>query len=74
LRRYTYGLLIALDQLVNALLGGYPDETVSLRAERARRGEKRWGCALCRVLDWIDPEHCKRAAWRKSISVRMRKL
>ena len=31
---YLLRLLIALDQLANALIGGHPDETLSARAYR----------------------------------------
>lgn len=34
---WTKAVLIALDQLVNALLGGDPDETLSARLYRHRR-------------------------------------
>jgi hypothetical protein len=70
--RYTYGILIALDQLGNAILGGYPDETLSTRAAIARRSGKRWGCVLCKVLDWIDTNHCHRALRGKALSVMKR--
>lgn len=54
-------LAVAFDQLVNAAIGGDPDETISSRAARGRDdGDKRW-CLLCRVLDWIDPDHCNRS-------------
>lgn len=70
--RYVYGILIALDQLGNALLAGYPDETVSTRAARARNQGKPWGCVLCRVLDYIDRNHCDRAIRGKALSVMKR--
>ena len=31
---YLHGLLVACDQLLNALLGGWPDETLSSRCWR----------------------------------------
>ena len=34
MKKYAYQLLIAADQLINALLGGYPDETLSSRIYR----------------------------------------
>ena len=36
---YARNVLVALDQLVNAILGGDPDETLSSRLHRARVGE-----------------------------------
>ena len=44
-------VLIALDQLANALANGAPDESLSSRAHRARMaGKPGWG----RVADFID--------------------
>jgi hypothetical protein len=55
---YALNLLISLDQLLNTVTGGDPDQTVSLRAAQARAKGERWGCVLCKVLDWFDPDHC----------------
>jgi hypothetical protein len=64
-QRYLFNLLVALDQLLNTLLAGLPDETLSSRANKAMiksaRTGKRWGCILCGLLDRIDPGHCGRA-------------
>jgi hypothetical protein len=49
-----YQTLIALDQLVNALLGGWADETLSSRAYRENS-------RLAKVIDtlfWFDENHC----------------
>lgn len=54
-------LAIAHDQLANAAANGDPDETISSRADRARGEGKRWGCVLCRVLDWISKDHCRKS-------------
>ena len=55
----TYGknLLIAIDQLINALFGGPCDETISAMAHR--RGWKR----LERLINWLfrDDMHCAQA-------------
>uniref|UniRef100_E6VL50 Uncharacterized protein n=1 Tax=Rhodopseudomonas palustris (strain DX-1) TaxID=652103 RepID=E6VL50_RHOPX len=61
LKHYAYRVLVALDHLLNAVLGGYPDETVSYRSATARDEGKRWGCVLCKVLDAIDRDHCTKA-------------
>ena len=37
---YPRKVCIALDQLINALIGGYPDESLSARAYRWRRDGK----------------------------------
>ena len=55
-KRYFWFLFIAVDQLANTVLGGYPDETLS-----SRMG-KRPHCPICRILCWflnfIDKDHC----------------
>lgn len=56
--------LIALDQLFNALVGGWADETLSSRLwrNRTRRGWKQAQFVLdglARLLG--DPDHCKAA-------------
>lgn len=57
MKRYFFNILISVDQMLNTLLGGDPDETISSRA-----GKRVDTCApcrwLCRLLDVIDPRHC----------------
>jgi len=63
-RRYLWNVLIGVDQLGNALLGGDPDETVSSRMGKilGRRKHRCRVCRLlCRLLDKIDPNHCAAA-------------
>lgn len=55
-------LAVAHDQLANAAANGDPDETISSRANRARGEGRRWGCVLCRLLDWLAPDHCRDSA------------
>lgn len=64
--RYGKKVLIAHDQLFNALLGGWPDETLSSRAYRWRRnGTRAWPCRLIDGLFFWDREratgrrHCE---------------
>lgn len=58
---YTLAVLIAIDQLANALLLGAPDETLSSRAYRAERDGKVFGKFFRPVIDtiffWQD-RHC----------------
>jgi hypothetical protein len=61
LGRWGFRIAIAIDQLANTFLGGNPDETISSRAEKARQRGARWGCVLCRFLDWLDPNHCAKS-------------
>lgn len=55
----VFQILVALDQLVNTLIGGYADETLSSRAHR-RRLRGKGGCAwvIDHIFFWQD-EHCK---------------
>jgi hypothetical protein len=57
--RWVGRVVIALDQLVNALVGGSPDETISSRLARHRH--RWWGRAGCAVLDALDAGHCREA-------------
>jgi hypothetical protein len=62
---YVWRILITIDQSVNTLCGGAPDETISSRWGRSIRDARkvgkrgpwyaRWGCA---VLNRIDKDHC----------------
>lgn len=66
MRRWAYNVLIALDQLGNAISGGDPDETISSRLGRLKLHHngtvpRRAWFYLARpldvVLEWIDPSH-----------------
>jgi hypothetical protein len=53
-------ILIALDQLVNAIFGGWPDETISSRAWRWEKdGVRSWPRGLIDALFFFDPDHCR---------------
>lgn len=64
---YAFSLLIAVDQLVNAVLGGEPDETLSSLAYRLNRdrGQEHWRFALPQKIInrvfWFQPQHCQQA-------------
>ncbi|KOQ98344.1 uvrD/REP helicase [Haemophilus sp. C1] len=65
LKRYGYHVVIAIDQLFNALTGGAADETLSSRTYRAclkPQPKKRWR-VLYRFINGIffDSNHCKTA-------------
>jgi hypothetical protein len=74
-KNYLFNLLIALDQGVNTLLAGYPDETISLRAARERDiNNKKWACVLCKVLDLFQEDHCTKTVVSKRLSILYRRL
>ncbi|NYA28084.1 DNA helicase UvrD [Haemophilus haemolyticus] len=64
LKRYGYHVVIAIDQLFNALTGGAADETLSSRTYRgailAENPKKRWR-VLYRMINalFFDVNHCK---------------
>ena len=55
MKAYLWNILIALDQLVNTILAGDPDETISSRVAK-RRNEPGWRI-IAAFLEWIDPGH-----------------
>lgn len=59
---YFHNLLVSLDQLCNAFMGGWPDETLSSRFWRWHTdGVRSWPCrCLDRVAAWLgDKDHCR---------------
>lgn len=72
LKRYGYHVVIAIDQLFNALTGGAADETLSSRAYRgailAENPKKHWR-VLYRVINalFFDVNHCK-ASYESEVS------
>lgn len=68
MKHRIYQTLIALDQLVNAMLfGGWADETLSSRAHREYP-------RLAKVIDWLlwfDPEHCKTSYMSEALRAQM---
>lgn len=57
----TYGkaVLIAADQLVNAMLAGWPDETLSSRAYRwEQNGVRSWPRRFIDRLFFWEQDHC----------------
>jgi len=63
LTKYILNVLVAIDQLANAVAGGDPDETISSRCGK-RVGRYRLCRWLCWVLDAIDPRHCHKSIER----------
>lgn len=60
---YPVRFLIAVDQLVNVICGGDPDETLSARSWRSRDTKWHWRIARV-VIDWLfffEEDHCKKS-------------
>lgn len=71
LRRWVLNVLIALDDLLSAILLGDPQETISSRLGKAMLKGARWACLLCRLLDRIQPDHCLHSIERDRGSKRL---
>jgi len=70
LMRYLRHNLTALTQLLNTLLGGYPDESTSSRAHR-QQDRLRWRIArrLINALFFWQHDHCH-LAWKEETMYR----
>jgi len=62
MKKYLYNLLIAFDQLINSILGGFCDETLSSRMGKHVEKKDGWlSIIICKMLNLIDKNHCKDA-------------
>lgn len=62
LKQYVWHILIALDQSLNTICGGYPDETFSSRVHRkAEAGQWFWKALrfMINSLFFWQPNHCQ---------------
>lgn len=68
---YVISVFTAMSQLLNSILGGYPDETFCSRAWRGKaEGNSKWGLAvsvLNSIFFWHE-NHC-RGAYLEEISL-----
>jgi hypothetical protein len=62
MKTYIINVLVSVDQLINTLIGGDPDMTLSGRMGRAVAEGR---CRACGVVCWflgkVDKDHCARA-------------
>lgn len=64
MKHYVLQVLIALDQLFCALIGGWADESLSSYAYRLERAGKPWGKIWRPLTDWLfyvlagQQDHC----------------
>lgn len=60
--QWLHNVLVAVDQLFNALLGGYADETLSSRCYRLQLdGVAAWPARLVDGLFFWQAHHCRTA-------------
>lgn len=55
---YFRRIFIAIDQLLNTFLGGWPDETFSARCWRWHMKGIEWPRRLVNYLVWWQKDHC----------------
>lgn len=55
---YAKKLFIALDQLANAVFDGYPDETLSAKAERLSREGNTLPKKIINTIVFWQKDHC----------------
>lgn len=60
-KRYLGRQLVALDQLANALINGFPDETMSSRFGRRKKNGDPAAKVMCDVLDVFEKDHCEKS-------------
>jgi hypothetical protein len=66
LKEYFHNFFVALSQLVNTIIGGYPDESLSARAWRTSKNGAKAGIAFRYTIDALfytftlgkDKHHC----------------
>jgi hypothetical protein len=58
----AWNMLVAFDRVGNTALNGKSTETISSRAYRGTLEHKKPWCILCRVLDYLQPNHCANSA------------
>ena len=58
---YVMKVLIAFDQLANAVRGGHPDETLSAAAHRRHVAGKSGWRNVINALFWWQEDHCRDA-------------
>lgn len=63
MKGYVFNVLLGVDLLASAVLGGMPGETLSGRAGTAQREGELRGRIFAPIIDFImfDPNHCQQA-------------
>lgn len=63
LKTYIFHVLVGIDQLVNTMLAGWPDETLSSRAHRAYVKNKplKFFRHIINAIFWWQTDHCSSA-------------
>ena len=65
-------VLIVIDNLVAAVLWGYPNLTISAQMYRWElAGKRSWPRKLIDLLFWWDPDHCHWSYWNEVNNLRI---
>lgn len=56
--QFGLNILLALDHLLNTLLLGDPNETVSRRTARAAQAGSEPAATFCKIMSWFRKNHC----------------
>jgi hypothetical protein len=56
----AFDLAKGFDLLGNVAFNGALGELISSRAGKQQRQGRRWACVLCRLLDYIERDHCEK--------------
>lgn len=57
----AHDIALGFDRLGNSATGGNGQETISSRAGRLMSEKRGWACVLCKFLDMIQKDHCKKS-------------
>lgn len=57
----AWNIALMIDETGNVDANGRVNQTISARAALARNANRPWGCVLCKLLDWVDTNHCTKA-------------
>lgn len=62
MKQYFINILLGLDQLINTIFNGEPDESLSSRAYRMyAKGKNKWVMKTIDLIFFWQHEHCKQA-------------
>lgn len=64
MKLYILKILVSLDQLVNTIFGGSPDETLSSRWGKGTRRGCKFCSFMCRILNIFEKDHCEKSIER----------
>lgn len=55
----AWHIAVLIDEAANVSANGAVNMTISARAALAAQKNETWGCVLCKILGWIQTNHCQ---------------